>query len=130
MLLLVIVTIVLNLIFIPLYGITGAALAAMISLVFYNFLRLSFVWINFKMQPFTLNCLWILLITIGTLCIVHFVPFIYNKYVSICINSALIGIIYVGFILFFKFSPEINSIAYRFTGWKYLKPGSDKSIFD
>ncbi len=128
LLLLVILTVILNLVFIPLYGITGAALAAMISLVFYNFLRLAFVWYNFKMQPFTLNCLWILLITIGTLGIVHFIPFMYNKYVSICINSVVTGVIYLGLILLFRFSPEINNMAYKVTGWKYLH--SDKSMFE
>lgn len=130
MLFLVIATVVLNLIFIPLYGITGAALAAMISLVFYNLLRLIFVWYNFKMQPFTLNCLWILLITIGTLFIVNFIPFVINKYVSICINSVVIGIIYMGSILLLKFSPEINNMAYKVTGWKFLKMDSEKSIFE
>ena len=123
-------TIILNLVFIPLYGITGAALAAMISLMFYNFLRFAFVWYNFKMQPFGWNCLWIILITVGTLAVVHFIPFVINKYVSICINSAVICVIYVGLILFFKFSPDINSMAYKFTGLKYLKPKSDKSIFE
>ena len=128
MLVLVVITIILNLVLIPIYGITGAALAAMISLVFYNFLRMGFVWYNFKMQPFTLNCLWVLLITIGTLYIIHFIPFIKNKYFSICINSFVIGVIYAGLILFFRFSPEINNMVYKFTGWKYLK--SDKSIFE
>jgi len=128
MLVLVVLAIVLNLIFIPIYGITGAALAAMISLVLYNFLRVVFVWYNFKMQPFTIDCLWILLITAGALVVVHFIPFIYNKYVSICINSAVIGAIYGGSILLFKFSPEINNMAYKLTGWKYLK--SDKSMFE
>lgn len=131
MLLLVIITIVLNLALIPIYGITGAALAAMISLVFYNFLRFAFVWYNFKMQPFTRNCLWVLLISIGTLTVVHFIPFIINKYISICINSAIIAVFYMGSILYFKFSPDINNVAYRFTGWKHLKvEDTNKSMFE
>ncbi len=130
MLTLVIATVLLNLVFIPIYGITGAALAAMISLVFYNLLRLIFVWVNFKMQPFTWNCLWILLITIGTLAIVHFIPFIKNKYFSIFINSAVVGVIYMGCILLFKFSPEINNMAYKITGLKFLKVDSEKSMFE
>lgn len=130
LLFLVLLTIILNLVFIPLYGITGAALAAMISLVSYNFLRLAFVWYNFKMQPFTINCLWILLITIGSLCIVHFIPFIINKYVSICINSAVIGFIYGGSILLFKFSPDINNMVYKYTRLKFLKIDSEKSMFE
>jgi O-antigen/teichoic acid export membrane protein len=128
MLLLVALTIILNLILIPLYGITGAALAAMCSLVLYNFLRMAFVWYHFKMQPFTVNCLWILLITIGTWVVVHFIPFLYNKYISICVNSTVIVALYVTLILFFRFSPEINNMAFKFTGWKYLK--SDKSIYE
>jgi len=129
MLALVILTVILNLMLIPLYGITGAALAAMVSLVIFNILRLAFVWFNFKMQPFTLNCLWILLITIFTLGVVHFIPFVINKYVSICMNSAVIGIIYIGLILFFRFSPDINNMVYKFTGWKYLKVDTDQSLF-
>jgi len=121
LLFLVVLTIILNLVLIPIYGITGAALAALISLVTYNLLRVLFVWYNFSMQPFNLDCLWVLLITIGTLCIVHFIPFIINKYVSICINSFIIAVIYGGVILFFGFSPEINTIVYKYTKWSRLK---------
>lgn len=121
-------TIILNLILIPLYGITGAAFAAMSSLIFYSFLRVGLVWYYFKMQPFTLNSLWILLITAGTFCIVRLIPVIHNKYISMCINSAVIGVLYMGCILYFRFSPEINSMAFKITGWKYLK--SDKSMFE
>jgi hypothetical protein len=94
----------------------------------YSFLRVALVWYFFKMQPFTRNCLWILLITIGTFAIVRFIPVIQNKYISICLNSAVIGIIYMGLILFFRFSPEINNMAFKITGWKYLK--TDKSMFE
>ena len=126
--LLVVMTIILNLVLIPTYGITGAAIAVMFSLSFYSFLRVGLVWYFFKMQPFTLNCFWILLITIGTFIVVHFIPLFYNKYISMCINSAVIGVLYMGLILFFRFSPEINNMAFKITGWKYLK--TDKSIFD
>jgi len=129
LLILVVLTVILNLVFIPIYGITGAALAAMISLTFYNCLRMGFVWYNFNMQPFTRNCLWVLLITIGTFSVARFIPFIINKYISICINSAIIGILYMGCILLFRFSPEINNMVYKFTGWKYLKTDVDKSMF-
>jgi len=121
LLFLVILTIVLNLLLIPMYGITGAAMAAMISLVIYNLMRMFFVWYNFKMQPFNLDCLWVLLITIGTLCIIHFIPFIINKYISICINSIIIAVIYGGVMLFFGFSPEMNNIVYKYTKWSRLK---------
>ncbi|HTA26395.1 MAG TPA: oligosaccharide flippase family protein [Bacteroidia bacterium] len=127
MLLLVSMTIILNLILLPVYGITGAAIATLFSLVFYSFLRVGLVWYFFKLQPFTLNCLWILLITIATFGIVYFIPLIYNKYISICINSIVIGVVYMGLIIFFRFSPEVNSIAFKITKWKYLKP--DKSMF-
>jgi len=129
MLVLVVTTIILNLVLIPIYGMTGAAIAAAASLVFYNAIRVGFVLYHFRMQPFTLNCLSILLITAGALIAVNFIPFVINKYVSICINSAFIGVIYGGAMLFFRFSPEINNLAYTLTGWKYLKMDSDKAMF-
>ncbi len=48
-------TIVTNLIFIPIYGILGAAIATTMSLVIYLLLELVIVWKKFHSQPFSLN---------------------------------------------------------------------------
>ncbi len=47
-----IVTIICNLIFIPLYGIEGAAIAAVMGSVSYNLLKYTYIYIKYKIQPF------------------------------------------------------------------------------
>ena len=60
---LAIVTIVSNLIFIPIWGITGAAFATALSLAIYNVLKVIFVWNQFKMQPYSLETLKIIFLS-------------------------------------------------------------------
>jgi O-antigen/teichoic acid export membrane protein len=63
---------VLNLFFIPKWGIVGAALSTTFALVFYNFGRMIFVWIIFKMHPFKLNQFKIIALAIFTLISAYF----------------------------------------------------------
>ncbi len=53
LLLLSVINIVANILLIEKYGIIGAAIATFISLAVYNFGKLFYVWLKFKMQPFT-----------------------------------------------------------------------------
>ncbi len=55
--LLAILTIVTNLIFIPLYGISGAALATAVSIVLFNVVRFAFVYHKLQLQPFSFKTL-------------------------------------------------------------------------
>ena len=64
---------VLNLFFIPKWGIVGAALSTTFALVFYNFGRMIFVWTIFKMHPFKLNQFKIIALAIFTLVSAYFI---------------------------------------------------------
>ncbi len=55
MLLLVVVTYLMNMMLIPIYGLTGAAIAACITYFLYNLLRYLFIWKVFKMQPYNVD---------------------------------------------------------------------------
>jgi O-antigen/teichoic acid export membrane protein len=127
LLLLIAVTVIMNLVFIPIYGITGAAIAAAASVVINNIARVWFVQYFFKMQPFTLNCLWILLLTAAVWVISLFIPQTGNKYVNAVMNSAIIGLAYALPVLLLKLSPDVNKLAYGITGLKFLKPAEDSS---
>ena len=50
-----ILTITLNIFFIPDYGMIGAAYASLISLVFFNLIKYSFIKIKMKITPFSIN---------------------------------------------------------------------------
>jgi O-antigen/teichoic acid export membrane protein len=122
MLLLIIATVVLNLIFIPIYGITGAALATLISITLYNVLRLIFVYYYYRMQPFTLNCLWVLLITVIVWAIASQIPRMHNKYFDIVVKSTVMVVLYGGAVLYFKLSSDVNDLIYSYTKIRFFAP--------
>jgi O-antigen/teichoic acid export membrane protein len=53
----IIVTIVTNFIFIPIWGLNGAAFASALALVSYNLLKIVIIWKKFKITPFNFNTL-------------------------------------------------------------------------
>jgi len=97
-----------NLYFIPLYGITGAAISTMLTLIILNILRIFFVLKIFKIQPFDSKSIWILLISIMTLGILYFIPFLFNTYADIIMRSTLCFLLYMLPVYFLKLSEETN----------------------
>jgi len=106
MILTVIIT---NIIFIPIYGILGAAIASSLSILLINIARLVFVYKKFKIHPFSLNSLKILIIGILSVSIIYFVD--YNpSFFNNSIISALFSISYIILIYKLKISEDYNSI--------------------
>ena len=107
---LVLVMIVLNIVFIPLYGINGAALATFMAIFLYNTLKLYFVYKKFKILPFSENSfkigVFILILTL----LFYFWDFPYNPVINIGLKSILLSIIYVFVIYKFKFSEDVSSL--------------------
>ena len=100
-----------NLIFIPILGITGAALASLIS----NFLFIlsKFIFLNkkYKMQPYNYKHLLIVLIAIASYLLSLLIPEINNFYFDIIVRSSFIAIIFFILIFITKVSVEINQTA-------------------
>lgn len=109
-LLLVVMMIVLNMIFIPMYGITGSALATFISIFVYNTIKLLFVVKKMKLYPFTANTFKSFGIIIGLFLAFYFWEFPFNPFVNIILKSILITIIYVYLNYVFKISTDINYV--------------------
>ncbi len=93
---------------IPVYGITGAAIATAISIVLFNLIKFVFIWITFGMQPIR----WSYLIVLGLAALAYFLPDQLPStgipLVNIVINSVLAALIFVGPLLHFKLVPDIN----------------------
>jgi O-antigen/teichoic acid export membrane protein len=107
---LVVITIVLNIIFIPLYGINGAAFATFLAIFTYNTIKLFFIHKKFKMLPFSESTLKIA--GIITLCVVlfYFWEFPFHPIINIGLKSALVAIVY-GFVVYkYKLSENITSL--------------------
>ncbi len=108
-LLMVGVIILANLIFIPIYGIIGSALATAITLSANNIIRFLFLKVKFGMQPYDLNSIKIILIAGIAILPSFFIPAFSDKYIDIAIRSSLVGGLFL--ILLFKMNaaPELNN---------------------
>jgi O-antigen/teichoic acid export membrane protein len=108
--LLVVMIVVLNMIFIPLYGIVGAALATLISVIVYNTIKLWFVVNKMNLFPFTKNTLLSFAIISVVFLLFYFWDFPFYPLISIVLKSILITIVYVYWNYKWLISIEINQV--------------------
>ncbi len=101
-------TITLNLLLIPIYGIVGAAFATACALFIYNLAKLIFVWNKLSIQPFSWKIMGVLLNGILVLSLSFYLPQFDNIYIDIGIRSTLITIFYSVIIWTFNLSSEFK----------------------
>ncbi|ALJ06584.1 sugar isomerase [Pseudalgibacter alginicilyticus] len=111
--LLVIMTAVLNMIFIPLYGGNGAALATFIVIFLYNISKLLFVSYAFKMIPFTINTLKTLLLILSSVVLFYFWDFPFYPLINIALKTLLLVVLYSYIIYKYQFSEDISAVIDR-----------------
>ena len=110
-LLLVGVTIGTNMLLIPIFGITGSAIAAAITTLAYNLFRYIFIWVVFKMQPYTLKSPLTLLVGgLIYLASMWLVPQIHNIIIDTLVRSAFIGATYGLAVYYLNLSEDVNKI--------------------
>lgn len=114
--LLVIMTIGLNMIFIPIYGIIGSAFATLLSITLYSLAKLLFVVKKLDLYPFTKQTLYSMALTLVLFVAFYFWDFPFNPIIAILIKSVLLTITYVYLNYRFVISIEINEVLD-----KYLK---------
>lgn len=107
---LAILTIALNIIFIPLYGINGAALATFFAVFVYNTVKISFVNYKFKMLPFSINTPKVLMLIIVSLGVFYFWDFSFHPIVNIVLKSIIISAFYGVIVYTLNFSEDITTI--------------------
>jgi O-antigen/teichoic acid export membrane protein len=109
-LLLVFLMIVLNMVFIPMYGINGAALATLLSVIVYNSIKLWFVVNKMDLFPFTNKTIHSFIIISVVFLLFYFWDFHFYAFFNIILKSILITIVYVFFTYKWKISTEVNSV--------------------
>lgn len=105
---LVVLTVILNMIFIPLYGIIGSAFATLLSITCYSVAKLLFVVKRMNLYPFTKETLHSIGITLVVFLLFYFWRFPTNPIIAIGLKSILVTIVYVYINYKFVVSPEIN----------------------
>ncbi len=107
---LAILAIIFNLIFIPLYGINGSAMATFLAVFIYNTLKIYFVKLKFNMLPFTSETLKIGLLIVIMVGIFYFWEFPFSPYGNIFLKSILISVIYALAVLKLNISEDITGM--------------------
>ena len=108
--LLVFVVVGLNFIFIPMYGINGAALATLIAIGMYSFAKLLFVVLKMKLFPFTKNTIVALILAIVSFGVFYYWDFSFHPFMNIVLKSILVTIFYLGLSYYLKISSDINFV--------------------
>jgi len=103
-------TIVTNLYFIPRFDIVGAAIASLITLVFFNFSKLIFIYYKLMIHPFTANTFKVIGIAVIVYCINLAMPTLPNPFIDIVLRSLLVGGLYIGLIVATHVSTDFNNI--------------------
>lgn len=101
---------ILNIICIPIFGVTGAAIATFAAVFCYNVAKIWIVQKKFKMHPFSSKTPLIILLIVIFLFGFYFWDFGFHPMVNISLKSIIIGIIYVSLLYLFKVSEDINDI--------------------
>lgn len=106
----VVLMIVLNMIFIPMYGIEGSAFATLLTVVIYNTIKLIYVVRKMDLYPFTVKTLYSFGILIACFVVFYFWDFPFHTIINIGLKSVLIA----GFYLFLNYklmiSQEVNDV--------------------
>lgn len=105
-----------NIIFIPIYGITGGALATFISITLINIIRLIAVWKLFRIQPFTIHTSKVIVLLILLITGISLLPNLDSYLLNLIYKGGLITLIYFPVIYKLNVSEDINGIIERVIG--------------
>lgn len=108
--LLVFLTVVLNMIFIPIYGIIGSAFATLLSITLYSVAKLLFVVKRLHLYPFTKQTLYSIYLTAVLFVVFYFWDFPFHPIIAIALKSILVTIAYVYLNYKFVISLQINEV--------------------
>jgi O-antigen/teichoic acid export membrane protein len=103
-------TVISNNTLIPIYGINGAALASLLSLLLYNITKYLFIWKKFNLHAFNQNTIKVLGIALFLIFIFYFLPSHHHFIIDLIIKSTLFGGSYLILVYYSKSSVEYNQL--------------------
>ena len=106
---LVFLTIAMNFLLIPKYGINGAAMATAISILLFNLIRLVLIKVKMNMHPFSLRTIYTFLLLLGIYLLLYSLPGSAYTFLDIVWKSLLVFIIFIPSVLYLNLSEDINN---------------------
>ncbi len=106
----------LNMLLIPLYGLTGAAMATCFAYISYCFIKVWYVYYKMRIHPWT-NKTWLSIgVIVLFIAVFYFWDFGWSPVVNIGLKSTLITIMYALVVYTGAISVEINALVYKWLG--------------
>lgn len=99
-----------NLWLIPVMGLTGAAIATLLSITCYNLFNLFLVWRKFHIQPFTRNTVMVAGLSAMAITGVWFLPSTGINLLDIALRSGSYALVFALLVLNFRVSPDVNQL--------------------
>lgn len=112
-LILLIITILLNIIFIPTMGILGAAIATAISLILFNLMKGIFLYQKLDLQPFHPNTFKGILILGAAFGVGYLFPTLEIAWLDIIVRSLVISAVFFPALILLHVSEDINEMFYK-----------------
>jgi O-antigen/teichoic acid export membrane protein len=106
---LLVVTVLLNSVLIPKYGVIGAAIATSVALILYNFSRLIYVLIIFKIHPFKKSQFYILMFFSAS----FIISTTFLSGINVWLNTIISLCLFLLPIILFKLNSDINSLVFN-----------------
>ncbi|MFT4662394.1 MAG: O-antigen/teichoic acid export membrane protein [Patiriisocius sp.] len=100
----------LNYLMIPIWGITGAAVASFIAMVVLNIIRFFFVKAKMDMQPFTRMHIKVLVLGLSIFALITLTPVIFTGFLGILFYGSIITLLYWLPIYFIRPSEDVNDL--------------------
>jgi O-antigen/teichoic acid export membrane protein len=109
-----------NYFLIPIFGITGAAIASFAGYFFINTISVLFIYYKFRIQPFKKQIFLIFIFYFVCFLANYLIPAFGNYYLDAVIRSGAIVTIYTAFVYKSKISPELSQLVMNLLNLKGL----------
>nr|WP_294897309.1 lipopolysaccharide biosynthesis protein [uncultured Pedobacter sp.] len=103
----------LNILFIPRFGIIGAAFAYTLTTMALNFFYWAYLVIKYKLQPFSFAFIKVILVGLTVLLIGIYVPYLNNFFVDVIIRSGIMTVVYLAMIYYLNISTDITEAIHQ-----------------
>jgi O-antigen/teichoic acid export membrane protein len=106
----VILSVPLNIYLVKKHGVVGSAYANLIAIIVYNATRYIYIWILFKLQPFSRANLVALILSAICFLIAWYIPFLINIYIDALVRTIAFGLLYGLLLFWLNVSVDINNL--------------------
>jgi O-antigen/teichoic acid export membrane protein len=107
---LILVMLPLTYIFTKNYGLIGPAIANLISMAVYNFVRIYFLWKKFRLFPFTIETIYTLLLALTCSAVCYFLFLNLHGFAGLIFRSLTFIILYASGAIMLRLSPDIQPV--------------------